>query len=96
MDAALSAAVEELIGAATGARATGTPDRIASSSPASGGCINRAEVVTLEDDRRFFVKSNPAPLPGMFEREAEGLAALAAGIAALVLSGINITRSGKA
>ncbi len=67
MDPALRAAVEELIGVA----------KVASSRPAGGGCISRAEVVTLEDGRRFFVKSNPAPLPGMFEREAEGLAALA-------------------
>ncbi len=73
MDGALRSAVEALIG-----RETGEPARLAAARPAGGGCINRAEVVETDDGRRFFVKSNPAPLPGMFEREAEGLAALAA------------------
>ncbi|MCC5874585.1 MAG: fructosamine kinase family protein [Candidatus Sumerlaeia bacterium] len=41
-----------------------------------GGCINNAECVTTSAGR-FFLKSNPSPLPGMFPREAEGLQALA-------------------
>lgn len=73
MDGALRDAVESLI-----RRVTGKAARVVASRPASGGCINRAQVVELADGRRFFVKSNPAPLPAMFEREAEGLAALAA------------------
>ena len=69
---ALYRAVEELITQVTGKEA-----RIGGSGGVGGGCINTAEVVRLKDGRRFFVKSNPAPLPQMFEREAEGLAALA-------------------
>ena len=57
---------------------TGLPVRITARQSVGGGCINRAEVVTLSDGRRFFVKSNPNPRPGMFPCEAEGLAALAA------------------
>jgi len=59
------------------ADATGSPARIAERRPVGGGCINDAEVLTLADGRRFFAKSNAAMPPGMFEREAEGLAALA-------------------
>ncbi len=73
MDAALRTAVEELIHDRTSDVATITEAR-----PAGGGCIHRAEVVELECGRRYFVKSNPAPPPRIFEREAEGLAALAA------------------
>lgn len=40
-----------------------------------GGCINNAECVTTSAGR-FFLKSNPSPLPGMFAREADGLEAL--------------------
>ena len=73
MDRALEAAVAALIEHRTGEVAV-----IVAARPVGGGCINRAETVELADGRSFFVKSNPAPLPGMFEREAEGLAALAA------------------
>jgi fructosamine-3-kinase len=57
---------------------TGREARIRSRTTAGGGCINHAEVLTLEDGRQFFLKSNARPLPGMFAREAEGLAALGA------------------
>ncbi len=73
MEDALRTAVEQLIAAETGAGA-----RIVETRAAGGGCIHRAEVVELEGGRRYFVKSNPAPPPRIFEREAEGLAALAA------------------
>ncbi len=73
MDDALRAAVEELI-----RRETGEAARVTGSRPVSGGCIHRAEIVALEDGDSYFVKSSPAPPPGIFEREAEGLAALAA------------------
>ncbi|MEE8524950.1 MAG: fructosamine kinase family protein, partial [Thermoanaerobaculia bacterium] len=69
---ALARAVERLI-----ERRTGSAARIAGSTAAAGGCIHRAETVELDDGRRFFVKSNPDAAPGTFEREAEGLAALA-------------------
>jgi fructosamine-3-kinase len=73
VNAALRASVENLIAAQTGDRSA-----IASVISAGGGCINSACVATLEDGRAFFVKSNSAPLPGMFPRETEGLRALAA------------------
>jgi fructosamine-3-kinase len=69
---ALSTAVEEAIAGATGERSA-----IASRGGMGGGCINNAQRIRLEDGRTFFLKSNPSPLPGMFEREAEALAALA-------------------
>ncbi len=75
MDQLFGKAVEKLIGEQTGDAA-----RFAGSRPVGGGCIHRAEIVELADGRRYFVKSSRSvsPLPGIFEREAEGLAALAA------------------
>ena len=73
MDAALRDAAQSLV-----LRVTGEHSHIVATRPVGGGCINRAEIVELIDGRRYFVKSNPDPLPGMFEREAEGLDALAA------------------
>ncbi len=73
MDPALRTAVEALI-----AERTGDAARVTGSRPVGGGCIHRAEVVELADGRRYFVKSNADPPPRIFEREAEGLAALAA------------------
>ena len=58
-------------------RQTGDQAVVAREQNLSGGCINHARCVELVDGRRFFVKSNSDPLPGLFEREAEGLAALA-------------------
>lgn len=49
---------------------------IRGSHAVGGGCINHASRLELVDGRRFFLKWNSAPLPGLFEREAEGLAAL--------------------
>jgi protein-ribulosamine 3-kinase len=72
MNDSLRRAVERVI-----SDATGEPAAIQSGQGAGGGCINSATVITLDDGRRFFLKSNPSPLPGMFEREAEGLQALA-------------------
>lgn len=46
--------------------------------PVGGGCISAARIVELEDGRSLFVKSNRRGPAEMFEREAEGLAALAA------------------
>ncbi len=73
MNEALIAAVEQLI-----TTETGQPARIATVKASGGGCINDARVIALEDGRPFFVKANSAPLDGMFDREAEGLRALAA------------------
>src|SRR3954451_21888653 len=44
----------------------------------SGGDINQAYAVTLDDGRACFVKTNRRPPPGMFQAEARGLAWLAA------------------
>lgn len=66
-------AIETLITEATGEAA-----RIRDQRPVAGGSINRASLVELEDGRRFFVKSNASPSPGLFEAEVAGLEALAA------------------
>ncbi|MEM7357175.1 MAG: fructosamine kinase family protein, partial [Acidobacteriota bacterium] len=60
------------------AHVTGEPTEISATRAASGGCIHQANVVRTGDGRCFFVKSNPAAPPALFEREAEGLEALAA------------------
>lgn len=59
------------------AQATGRPGTIDSRRAVGGGCINQTYVYQFADRRRFFVKVNAEPLVGMFEREAEGLNALA-------------------
>ena len=57
------------------ADALGQEVRIADARPVGGGCINSA--ARLETDHGdYFVKWNSAPLPGLFEREAEGLEAM--------------------
>lgn len=43
-------------------------------APVSGGDINQAYAVTLDDRRRVFVKANPGADPRMFPCEARGLA----------------------
>ena len=67
----LNEAVEQVI-----EESTGEPARIVTQASASGGSINDARVIQLEDGRKFFLKSNSAPLPQMFPREADGLNAL--------------------
>lgn len=57
-------------------RETGAPAEVVSHQASGGGCINNAEVLELRDGRTFFLKSNPRPLPRLFECEAEGLEAL--------------------
>ncbi|MBN1516253.1 fructosamine kinase family protein [Candidatus Sumerlaeota bacterium] len=71
-DELLKAAVEQLITGATGQAA-----RIVDDVSCGGGCINDARTLLLADERKFFLKSNAAPLTEMFQREAEGLNALA-------------------
>ncbi|MBI4757203.1 MAG: fructosamine kinase family protein [Betaproteobacteria bacterium] len=71
MDARLSAAGEAI------AAATGRPFAPRDAGAVGGGCIH--ETVVLSDGAaRYFIKLNAAPAPGMFEAEADGLAALAA------------------
>ena len=50
---------------------------IVEAAPVAGGSINRAFRVDLAGGRRFFVKAHVTAPAEMFEREAEGLAALA-------------------
>ncbi|MBM82904.1 MAG: hypothetical protein CMJ78_20265 [Planctomycetaceae bacterium] len=50
--------------------------RILHHRAASGGCINNACVLELEDQRRFFLKSNASISVDMFESEAQGLHSL--------------------
>lgn len=64
-------AIEQLI-----EQGTGEPASIERSHIAGGGCISTACSVTLADGRAFFVKSNPNPLPGLFESESKGLSML--------------------
>ena len=63
--------IAEAISAATGERFT-LEDR----KPVSGGCINRAWIVSARS-RRYFLKVNDAARRVMFEAEAAGLSALA-------------------
>lgn len=52
----------------------------------SGGDINDAYRIGLEDGRRYFVKSSRSAPPDLFRREAEGLAFLREGLAGTTLS----------
>lgn len=56
----------------------GGPVKLTKAGAIEGGCINNAQVVQAADGRKFFLKSNTSAPPGMFEREAEGLAAILA------------------
>jgi fructosamine-3-kinase len=47
--------------------------RVAAAEPVSGGDINDAYRVRLDDRRVVFVKTHAHPPPGMFEAEARGL-----------------------
>lgn len=58
--------------------ARGEAAHLVDASPVGGGCINDARIAELSDGRRLFVKTNSASLLEMFERETEGLEALAA------------------
>ncbi|HVZ71601.1 MAG TPA: fructosamine kinase family protein [Polyangia bacterium] len=62
--------VKTALETALGARVTGA-------RAVSGGDINRAFAVSLDDGRLVFVKTNDAAPRGMFEAEARGLAWLA-------------------
>lgn len=60
-------------------KALGRQVRLAEMHPVGGGCINDARRLELSDGTRLFLKTHPAPPPGMFPAEAEGLAAISAG-----------------
>ena len=66
MDATAKAELEAAVGG-----------RVTTARPVSGGDINRAFAVTLDDGRRLFVKTNAGAPAGMFAAEARGLAWLA-------------------
>jgi len=73
MDETLRRAIER-----TSFEATGRTIRIAGTTPVGGGCIHDARLLLLEGGGRLFAKHNASAPPDLFEREAEGLAALAA------------------
>ena len=56
--------------------ATGQSAKIVATDSVTGGCINSTEIVALDDQRRFFVKSNRTS-PDLFAAESKGLAAIA-------------------
>lgn len=58
---------------------TGDAARLASTQSVGGGCINDSRVVTLDDGRRYFLKTNSqsARMPGLFETEYLALEKLA-------------------
>lgn len=62
IDAALRAAVEDLLGA-----------KVGRAEAARGGCINEAAILHLADGRTAFAKWNASSPPGMFAAEARGL-----------------------
>lgn len=56
--------------------ATGGPASIVNTAATGGGCISSANVITLQDGQRYFVKSNRTASASMFPAEALGLRAL--------------------
>ena len=62
------AEIQQVIGEATGEWAS-----IIAMNHVGGGCINQAEMIKLDDGRKFFVKSNSDCPDDLFLREAEGL-----------------------
>ena len=73
MDSANKQSIEAKI-----SEATGTRSRIKNAKSESGGCINDARTIELEDGRCYFVKSNDNAARDMFEKEAHGLEILGA------------------
>lgn len=51
--------------------------QITSAEPVGGGCINDTRCVTTSNGPQLFLKLNTSTPPDMFQREAEGLEALA-------------------
>jgi fructosamine-3-kinase len=73
MERALREAAEAAL-----AERDGRPAAIVADRPVGGGSIHDARLVDLADGRRLFLKSAAGAPPDVFEREAEGLAALGA------------------
>lgn len=73
MDRELRQAVEQAL-----VERDGGEPRIVGDRPVSGGCIHDSRLVELADGRQLFVKADRTAADDVFEREAEGLAALAA------------------
>src|SRR6476619_1902033 len=57
--------------------AAGRPIRLAGAEPTHGGCVNPSACLLGEDGTRWFVKWNERAPRGLFDAEADGLAALA-------------------
>jgi fructosamine-3-kinase len=73
VDRELREAVERAVAGREGAAVEIVGDR-----PLAGGCIHDSRLVELADGRQLFVKADRTAADDLFEREAEGLAALAA------------------
>ncbi|HEX2255046.1 MAG TPA: fructosamine kinase family protein [Thermoanaerobaculia bacterium] len=73
MNPQLTAAIEAALAERRGAAVD-----VVASRTVSGGCIHDARLVELADGQRFFLKADVGVPADLFEREAEGLAALAA------------------
>lgn len=69
---AVRSAVEDAL------RSLGAPARIVHATPVAGGCINNGLRVDVETGAAYFLKWNAEAPLGMFDREADGLGALAA------------------
>jgi len=59
--------------------ATALGARVTHATRVSGGDVNEAYRVTLDDGRVVFAKTHPSPPAGMYDAEADGLAFLAEG-----------------
>ena len=68
----LISAVEKLV-----TKVTGIPSKVSSTEAVSGGCINSVKHFRCVDGRDYLVKTNQN-IPGLFESESAGLAAIRA------------------
>lgn len=82
----MSSSLDDAVVSALG-RAFGRPVRIASRHLLGGGSINRTEVIDTTAGA-FVLKSNPRAPAGMFQAEADGLAALRASATSLIVPGV--------
>lgn len=71
----LQSRIEEAISSSTDQEA-----EVSTSNKAFGGCINDSRIVTLKDNRQFFIKTHAEAnlFPGLFETEYEALQLLSA------------------
>ncbi len=85
LPAQVQVGVESLLGDRAGG---GGQARIVRAAPVRGGCINPSARLESEDGKGFFLKWNDSAPVEMFVAEADGLRALAEGVAATVPGGV--------